>query len=173
MKSRNLTQISLQNDPINRWMQGFSFRIDEDKNWSSRCDFFLLPPLNYDFIHSMGAEMSQEYKETNDLWNGGVNKENLTKFHGQFFPLRRTAFKERRIGRSRWMKMFIAINRRDHTSFGKSSWSILGRSIDDGRSRCDFIAWRRNRLALIIRWMLIQCSWCLKESTGSERSQLL
>ena len=32
MKSHNLTQISLQNDPINRRMQGFSFQIDEDEN---------------------------------------------------------------------------------------------------------------------------------------------
>ena len=33
MKSRNLTQISIRNDPINFRMQGFSFRIDEDENW--------------------------------------------------------------------------------------------------------------------------------------------
>ena len=32
MKSRNLTQSSLHNDPINFWMQGFSFRIFEDKS---------------------------------------------------------------------------------------------------------------------------------------------
>ena len=32
MKSRNLTQSSLRNDPINRRMQGFSFWIDEDES---------------------------------------------------------------------------------------------------------------------------------------------
>ena len=32
MKSRNLTQSSLQNGPINRRMQGFSFRIFEDES---------------------------------------------------------------------------------------------------------------------------------------------
>ena len=32
MKTNNLTQISLWNDPINRRMQGFSFRIFEDKS---------------------------------------------------------------------------------------------------------------------------------------------
>ena len=32
MKTNNLTQISLQNDPINRQMQGFSFRIFEDES---------------------------------------------------------------------------------------------------------------------------------------------
>ena len=31
MKTRNLTQSSLRNDPINRRMHGFSFRIFEDK----------------------------------------------------------------------------------------------------------------------------------------------
>ena len=31
MKTRNLTQSSLQNDPINRRMHGFSFRIFEDE----------------------------------------------------------------------------------------------------------------------------------------------
>ena len=32
MKSRNLTQSSLRNDPINRRMQGFSFQIFEDNS---------------------------------------------------------------------------------------------------------------------------------------------
>ena len=31
MKTRNLTQSSLRNDPINRQMHGFSFRIFEDE----------------------------------------------------------------------------------------------------------------------------------------------
>ena len=31
MKTNNLTQISIRNDPINRWMQGFSFGIFEDE----------------------------------------------------------------------------------------------------------------------------------------------
>ena len=31
MKTRNLTQISLQNDPINRRMHGFSFQVSEDE----------------------------------------------------------------------------------------------------------------------------------------------
>ena len=32
MKTNNLTQISLRNDPINRRMQGFSFWIFEDES---------------------------------------------------------------------------------------------------------------------------------------------
>ena len=31
MKTRNLTKSSLRNDPINRRMQGFSFRVFEDE----------------------------------------------------------------------------------------------------------------------------------------------
>ena len=31
MKTRNLTQSSLQNDPINFWMHGFPFRVFEDE----------------------------------------------------------------------------------------------------------------------------------------------
>ena len=77
MKSRNLTQISLRNDPINRGMQGFSFQIDEDENWSSRCDFFLLLRSNFDFKHSLDAEMHQEYSESYGLQNDALNKENL------------------------------------------------------------------------------------------------
>ena len=79
MKSRNLTQISLQNDPINRRMQGFSFRIDEDKNWSSRCDFFLLLRSKFDFKHSIEAEMSQEHYETNGTRIEALHRENLMK----------------------------------------------------------------------------------------------
>ena len=77
MKSCNLTQSSLRNDPINRRMQGFSFQIDEDESWSSRCDFFLLLRSKFDFKHSVEAEMNQEYSESNGTQNDGLNKENL------------------------------------------------------------------------------------------------
>ena len=60
MKTHNLTQISLWNDPINRRMHGFSFQISEYEVWSSRWQFSFLFVLNDDFIHSIGAEMSQE-----------------------------------------------------------------------------------------------------------------
>ena len=82
MKSRNLTQSSLRNDPINRRMQGFLFRIDEDENWSSRCDFFLLFQLKFDFKYSLDAEMHQEHSRTNDTRNDSLNNENFTKDRG-------------------------------------------------------------------------------------------
>ena len=83
MKSRSLTQSSLRNDPINRRMQGFSFQIDEDENWSSRCDFFLLLKSEFDFKHSIEGEMSQEHSRTNGTRNDSLNNENLTKDRGR------------------------------------------------------------------------------------------
>ena len=60
MNTRNLTLISLRNDPINRRMHGFSFRVSEDENWSSRCEFFFFFQSKFDFKSSLGAEMYQE-----------------------------------------------------------------------------------------------------------------
>ena len=116
MKSRNLTQISLQNDPINRRMQGFSFRIDEDKNWSSRCDFFLLLQSKFDFKHSIESEMSQEHYETSSTQIEALHKENLMKNCEYLFLSRRTVFIKTEINLSRPMKcplrLTVAITRR-------------------------------------------------------------
>ena len=60
-------------------MQGFSFRIDEDENWSSRCDFFLLLRSKFDFKHSIEAEMSQEHYEINGTRIEALHRENLMK----------------------------------------------------------------------------------------------
>ena len=143
MKTRNLTQISLRNDPINRRMHGFSFRVSKEKNWSSRCEFFFLFQSNFDFKHSVYAEMHQEHRESNDTWNDGLYKSNLTKIHGPFFPSRRTEFREVRSGRDRLSDGLIAINGRDETSFHESTSLFDDRWIADGGSRCDLIAWRR------------------------------
>ena len=77
MKTNNLTQISLRNDPINRRMQGFSLQIFERRKWSSRLDFFQLFQSNFEIKHSNEAEMSCEYTETNDMRNDALNMENL------------------------------------------------------------------------------------------------
>ena len=105
-KSRNLTQISLRNDPINRRMQGFSFRIFEDEYWRSRwCDFFLLAWLNLKFKHLMEVEMSCEHSRKNGTRNDGDYKENLVKNHGPFLSARRTSFKKVKRVRGRSMKI--------------------------------------------------------------------
>ena len=92
MKSRNLTQSSLRNDPINRRMQGFSFWIDEDENWSSRWDFFLLFRSKFDFKHSIEAEMSQEHYETKGTRIEAPHRENLMKNRERFLSAWRTSF---------------------------------------------------------------------------------
>ena len=104
MKTHNLTQINLRNDPINRRMQGFSFRISEDEVWSSRWQFSFLFRLNYGFIHSIEAEMSCEHIETNGTWNGWVHKMNLKKLHERLLPSRRTIFKRTKLMCNRPMK---------------------------------------------------------------------
>ena len=91
MKSRNLTQSSLRNDPINLRMQGFSFRIDEDENLSSRCDFFLLFRSKFDFKHSIEAEMSQEHYETNGTRIEALHRENLMTNRERFLSAQRTS----------------------------------------------------------------------------------
>ena len=95
---------------------------------------------SFDFKDSVGAEMHQEYKETNGTRNGGLNKKNFMKIHGRLFPSRRTSFKEIRFGLSRWMKTMIAIDGRDHASVGESTSPFDDRPINGERSRFDFIA---------------------------------
>ena len=116
MKSRNLTQISLRNDPINRRMQCFSFRIDEEENWSSRCDFFLFFQSNFDFEHSFNAEMHQEYSESNRTRIDALHKENLMIDREHLFLSQTTVFIITEINLSRPMKhpsrLTVAITRR-------------------------------------------------------------
>ena len=59
--------------------------------------------LNYDFIHSMGAEMSCEHNEQDGTRNDGVNTLNLKNDREQVLPPRRTTLKEFEIDRGRWM----------------------------------------------------------------------
>ena len=72
MKTHNLTQSRARNDPINRWMHGYSFCDFEDENWHSRCDFSLLPQSISDFKHSSNAETCHEGKEIKRLSDCGV-----------------------------------------------------------------------------------------------------
>ena len=62
MKTCNLTQSSLRNDPINRRMYDFSFRIFKDKIEVQD----VISPLsrsNLDFKHLLDAKTSQEHEE--------------------------------------------------------------------------------------------------------------
>ena len=56
----NLTRSRARNDPINRRIQGFSFRNFENKVWHLRYDFFQFSRPILDFKHYLDAEMSLE-----------------------------------------------------------------------------------------------------------------
>ena len=58
MKTRNLTRSRAQNDPITRWIQGFSFCDFENEFYCSRGDFFQLFQPIIDLKHSLDVEMS-------------------------------------------------------------------------------------------------------------------
>ena len=63
MKTHNLTQDSDRNDPINRRIQGFSFRDFENDHRCSRGEFSLFDRGNLTFNHSVDAEMCLEVFE--------------------------------------------------------------------------------------------------------------
>ena len=102
---RNLTQSSLRNDPINRRMQGYSFRNFRRRRWSSRCKFALLFQSNFDLKHSLEAEMGQQRSRTNGAQFGVFYKENLRNDRERFFSSRRTHLKKTILKHSRWMQI--------------------------------------------------------------------
>ena len=63
-KTRNLTRDSDRNDPINRRIQGFSFRDFENNRRCSRGELSLIDRRNLTFNHSVDAKMSLEAIES-------------------------------------------------------------------------------------------------------------
>ena len=72
MKTHNLTQSRAQNDPINRWIQGFLFCDFEKEVWRSRYDFFRFTRSIYDFKHSLDTETSLKDVELKKFLDCGV-----------------------------------------------------------------------------------------------------
>ena len=72
MKTHNLTQSHVGNDPISHRIQGFSFPDFENEVRHSRCDFFQFFPPNIDFKPSLDAEMSLEEKEFKRFKDCGI-----------------------------------------------------------------------------------------------------
>ena len=56
-KTHNLNCDNDRNDPIDRWIKGFSFRDFEDDRQHSRGEFSLFFRKNLTFNHSIKAEM--------------------------------------------------------------------------------------------------------------------
>ena len=98
MKTHNLTQSILQNDPINRQMHGFSFRIFEgeievqdvisprflDQTLISRI------PWTWKCVKNM--------KESNGTQNWCLDSSNFLKFQGRVFRSRRTMYLKTKLG---------------------------------------------------------------------------
>ena len=63
MKTCHLSQRRAQNDPINRRIQGLSFRNFRNKACHSRCDFFQFFQPIIDFKHSSDVKISLEEVE--------------------------------------------------------------------------------------------------------------
>ena len=73
MKIHNLTLNRTRNDPINRRIQGFSFRDFENKVRHSRYDSFQFFQPTLDFKHSLDAETSLEDEEFKRFSDCGPN----------------------------------------------------------------------------------------------------
>ena len=116
MKTRNLTQSSLQNDPINLRMHGFSFRIFEDKIEVQD----VISPRSLDQIPiSSAPRMRKCIKNTmklNGTRIGSMGGSNFSKIQGQSFPFAKNIAFIGEIGRDRSMSGHLAIDGRDHMS---------------------------------------------------------
>ena len=110
MKTRNLTQSSLRNDPINRWMHGFSFHIFEDKIEVQD----VISPRSLDQIQISSIpwmrKRVKKMKKSNDTRIGCLDNLNFLKIQGRNFHSRRIVYLKGKIGRKRLMKECIAIN---------------------------------------------------------------
>ena len=132
MKTSNLTQSSLRNDPINRRMHGFSFLIFEDE---IEVQDVISSRSNFDFKHSLDAETSQEHEEIKlalELVSGQF--EFLEDSRASLFVTKNKLFKDE-IGCNRLMERGIAINSRDEASFDQNS--VIKSHRSDQRSRAE------------------------------------
>ena len=71
-KTGNLIQDSDRNDPINRRIEGFSFRDFENDRRCSRDEFFLIDRRNLTFNISVDTEMSLEVIRSERFKDGSV-----------------------------------------------------------------------------------------------------
>ena len=117
MKTRNLTQSSLRNDPINHRMHGFSFRVFEDEIEVQDVISPSISQSKSDFKHSLDAETSQEHEEIK--WHSKLVSgqfEFLKILRASLSVAKNKLFKDK-IGRNRPMKRRITINSHDEASF--------------------------------------------------------
>ena len=134
--SPNLTQSSLRNDPINRRMQGYSFRNFRRRRWSSRCKFFLFSRSKFDFKCSLEAEITYEHKETNGTRFNGVYKEYFRIERERVLRREEPFLNKTNLILNRRIQEFFAIDGCDDPSFRESVPPFVDRRIINRRSRC-------------------------------------
>ena len=149
MKTRNLTQNSPLNDPINRWMHGFSFR---DFEYEDGVQDVISPyPLDQ-FSISNTPRMWKRVKKGKKLIDSWIVVSRQFDFSwkskGVFSVAKNISFIEEK-RRNCWMRWFIAINGQDCTSFDESTRLSRVHSIGDGVSTVSHVAHVKRCLNLI------------------------
>ena len=114
MKTCNLTQSSLRNDPIIRRMHGFSFRVFEDEIEVQDVISPRSPDQNLISSTPWTRKRVKNMKKSNDTRNWCLDSSNFLKFQGRVLPSRRTRIERGNFGCDRPMNGCLAINGCDH-----------------------------------------------------------
>ena len=168
MKTHNLTQISLQNDPINRRMHGFSFCIFVDKIEVQ--DMISPLSLSLDQIPISSAPRMRKSIKNAMKSNGtriGVWIIRISRrFKGAFFRREEHVFKEVISGATVWQRgvtwWTVAITR----LLIETVWLSHIRPINDEGPRWVHVNTWRDALFDLMRQILIGRSWFNKRSIG-------
>ena len=98
MKTRNLTQSNLRNDPINRRMHGFSFHVFEDEIEVQD----VISPRSLDQILISNIPWTQKRVKNINKSNGTrivcLDSSNFSKIQRRSFHSRRTVYLNRKLG---------------------------------------------------------------------------
>ena len=163
MKTRNLTQSRLRNDPINRRIHGFSFRDFEDEDGVQD----MISPHSFNqFLISNAPRMRKwvkKRKKSMDAWIVVSKEFDFTpKSKGQVRSRRTVLFKEK-----------LGVTVRSNCP----SWStaeMMRRLIKTVRLSCiRSIVWRRDASIHHVRWIFIKQSWLIIRSIGRYESRPL
>ena len=101
-----LTGDNDQIDPIDRRIDGYSFRELKCEHWCSRDKFSLIDRRNLTFNHFVHAKSSLEEIRSERFKKGRVYMGRLSKILQECLQKSKNALFYRRIGRNRWMDAF-------------------------------------------------------------------
>ena len=148
MKTRNQTQSSPRNDPINHRIHGFSFCDFEDEDGVQ--DMISPYPLDQFSISNTPQTQKRVKKGKKSIDSQIVvfrYFDFTQKSKGEFRFTKNTLI-YRKIGCNSHIWTSIAINGSDEASLGKSVRLNGDHPIGDERLRCFHVAWRKRRVVL-------------------------